>query len=121
MIPVLLTFLVGAKFGGVVGYLIGYIKHRKVIIIPRPPHPPHSEREPRPLRSERETIAARNREPAWKAPDEILITKTGGSYHVVSGCIATNRGQEARTNRFLDRCSNCFPPPREQCPRPVAA
>ncbi len=64
VIPVLLIFFAGAVLGGVIGYLVGYIKHKIAILIPRPPRPPHSERE---------TIAPRNREPPL--PTTISITK----------------------------------------------
>ena len=40
LIPVLFIFMVGATFGGVVGYLIGYIKHReRVVYVSRQPQP----------------------------------------------------------------------------------
>ncbi len=94
MISVLLIFLADAALGGIVGCLIGYIKHRKVIVIPRPPGPPHSERD---------TTAVTNREP--RIPTTILITKTGGSFHDVREL----RGEEARANETLARCEHCFP------------
>ena len=108
LFPVLLIFLVGAIFGGMVGYLIGYIKHYRVIFIPRPPRP--QQQQPTIL----EPSAPRNRTPQWRAPDQILITKTGGSFHMVNGCSSTVRGEDARTNKVLERCTHCFPQQREQ-------
>ena len=73
LIPVLFIFMVGAIFGGVVGYLIGYIKHReRVVYISRPPQPRSLQQPTVP-----EPSAPRNRTPQWRAPERILITKTG--------------------------------------------
>ena len=108
MFPVLLIFLVGAIFGGMVGYLIGYIKHYKVVYITKPPRP--LPQQPTII----EPIAPRNRTPPWRAPDQILSTKTGGSYHMVSCWSSTMRGEDARTNKVLERCTYCFPQQREQ-------
>ena len=105
LFPVLCIFLLGAIFGGVVGYLVGYIRHHKVIFIPRPPRP-----QPPVLEAE----APRNRMPQVRVPDQVLITKTGGSFHHIRGCSSTSRGDDARTNKVLDRCAICYPPMREQ-------
>ena len=105
LFPVLLIFLVGAIFGGKIGYLIGCIKHYTVIYIPRPPRP--QQQQPTII----EPSAPRNRTPPWRAPDQILITKTGGSF---SCCSSTVRDEDAHTNKVLERCTNCFPPQREQ-------
>ena len=58
--------------------------------------------------------APRNRRPQVRVPDKIVITRTGGSFHHVSGCPSTTRGEEARTNRTLDKCGHCFPAFREE-------
>jgi hypothetical protein len=105
VVPILCIFLLGALFGGVVGYLVGYIRHYKVIFIPRPPRP-----QPPVLEAE----APRNRMPQVRVPDQVLITKTGGSFHHIRGCSSTSRGDDARTNKVLDRCAICYPPMREQ-------
>ena len=105
LFPVLCIFLLGALFGGMVGYLVGYIRHYKVIFIPRPPRP-----QPPVLEAE----APRNRMPQVRVPDQVLITKTGGSFHHIRGCSSTSRGDDARTNKVLVRCAVCYPPMREQ-------
>ena len=102
--PVLCIFLLGALFGGAVGYLVGYIRHYKVIILPRPPRPPPAIH----------PAAPRNRRPQATVPDKIVITKTGGAFHHVSGCSSTTCGEEARSNRTLDKCGHCFPAFREE-------
>jgi hypothetical protein len=58
--------------------------------------------------------APRNRRPQVRVPDQILVTRTGGSYHHVSGCSSTTRGEEAHTNRRLDKCGLCYPAFREE-------
>ena len=116
LFPVLCIFILGAFFGGVVGYLVGYIRHYKVIFIPRPPRP-----QPPTLEAPRDRMppileaeAPRNRMPQVRVPDQVLITKTGGSFHHIRGCSSTSRGDDARSNKVLDRCGICYPPLREQ-------
>jgi hypothetical protein len=116
LFPVHCIFLLGAFFGGVVGYLVGYIRHYKVIFIPRPPRP-----QPPTLEAPRDRMppileaeAPRNRMPQVRVPDQVLITKTGGSFHHIRGCSSTSRGDDARSNKVLDRCGICYPPLREQ-------
>ena len=111
LIPVLFIFMVGAIFGGVVGYLIGYIKHRdRVVYISRGPQPRSLQQPP----TVHEPSAPRNRAPQWRAPENILVSKTGGSFHTIDGCSSTVRGEDARTNKVLERCTSCFPQQREQ-------
>ena len=106
LFPVLCIFLLGALFGGAVGYLLGYIRHYKVIILPRPPR-----QQPPPAI---QPAAPRNRMPQVRVPEHILVTRTGGSFNHVSGCSSTTRGEEAHTNRKLDKCGLCYPAFREE-------
>jgi hypothetical protein len=106
LFPVLCIFLLGALFGGAVGYLLGYLRHYKVIILPRPPR----QQPPPAIQPE----APRNRMPQVRVPDQVLITKTGGSFHHIRGCSSTSRGDDAHTNKLLERCGVCYPALREQ-------
>ena len=134
LFPVLCIFLVGVLFGGALGYLIAYIKYNR----PKPPAPggrievfADADWMPGGPPAEGMVIrqgdavllqaavpqpeAPRNRRPQVRVPDQILITRTGGSFHHVSGCSSTTRGEEARTNRTLDKCGHCcFPAFREE-------
>ena len=128
LFPVLCIFLVGVLFGSAMGYLVAYIKYNK----PKPPVPggrievfadadwvPGGPRGVGMLVRQGEEVllqaalpqqeAPRNRRPQATVPDKIVITRTGGSFHHVSGCSSTTRGGEARTNRTLDKCGHCFP------------
>jgi hypothetical protein len=133
LFPVLCIFLVGVMFGGALGYLIAYIKYKK----PKQPAPG----DPIEVFADADWVpggppgqgflirqgdavlfqgaapqpeAPRNRRPQVRVPDKIVITRTGGSFHHVSGCPSTTRGEEARTNRTLDKCGRCFPAFREE-------
>ena len=109
LFPVLCIFLVGVLFGGIMGYLVAYSKYNK----PKPPAP-----------GERIEVLAdadwvrdgapRNRMPQIRVPDQVLITRTGGSFHRASGCSVTTRGEERHTNRRLDKCALCYPVHREE-------
>ena len=100
LIPVLLIFLIGVLCGGVIGYLIGYIKHHKIIFVPKlvpqtPPPPTSDADRPRPRRP-----------PVEVPPSVILTTITGDKYHLVGRCGA----QRVSTNRCFTPCGNCFTP-----------
>ena len=133
LFPVLCIFLVGVLFGGAMGYLVAYIKYNKS----KPPAPgdrievfadadwvPEGPRGVGMLVRQGEEVllqaalpqqeAPRNRRPQVRVPDQVLITRTGGSFHHVSGCSATTRGEETRTNRRLDKCGLCYPVYREE-------
>ena len=132
LFPVLCIFLVGVLFGGALGYMVAYIKYNKS----KPPAPgeqqvladadlvPGRPREVGMLARRSEEVplqgvlpqpeAPRNRRPEVRVPDQVLITRTGGSYHRVSGCSATTRGEETHTNRKLDKCGLCYPVHREE-------
>jgi hypothetical protein len=136
LFPVLCIFLLGALFGGVVGYLIAYVRHYKArqlaplgrivvatdadwqtgaelrqstsgVIIRQGDEVLMRAAIPQPL-------APRNRMPQVRVPEQILVTRTGGSFHHVSGCSSTTRGEEAHTNRKLDKCGLCYPAFREE-------
>jgi hypothetical protein len=136
LFPVLCIFLLGALFGGVVGYLIAYVRHTRArqlaplgrivvatdadwqagaelrqstsgVIIRQGDAVVMQAAIPQP-------IAPRNRMPQVRVPDQILVTRTGGSFHHVSGCSSTTRGEEAHANRRLDKCGLCYPAFREE-------
>ena len=133
LFPVLCIFLVGVLFGGVMGYLVAYIKYNKS----KPPAPgerievfadadwvPGGPRGVGMLVRQGDEVllqaalpqpeAPRNRRPQVRVPDQVLITRTGGSFHRASGCSATTRGEETHTNRRLDKCGLCYPVHREE-------
>ena len=96
--PVLLIFMVGALRGGLIGYLIGYIKHHKVIYFPKavrqPPPPPAIE-----------TDRPRSRRQPQEAPPQIILTTiTGDRFHLVGRCGI----QRVSTSRCLTPCGTCF-------------
>jgi hypothetical protein len=133
LFPVLCIFLVGVLFGGAMGYLVAYIKYNK----PKPPAPgerievfadadwvPNGPRGVGMLVRQGDEVllqaalpqqeAPRNRMPQIRVPDQVLITRTGGSFHRASGCSATTRGEERHTNRRLEKCALCYPVHREE-------
>jgi hypothetical protein len=141
LFPVLCIFLLGALFGGVVGYLIAYVRHYKAKQpVPRErivvmtdadwqagagQHPMGGAivqqgdevlmraAIPQPIAPRPLPVAPRNRMPQVRVPEQVLITRTGGSFHHVSGCSSTARGEEAHTNRSLDKRGLCYPALRE--------
>ena len=120
-------------FGGAMGYLVAYIKYNKS----KPPVPgerievfadadwvPGGPRGVGMLVRQGDEVllqaalpqpeAPRNRRPQVRVPDQVLIARTGGSFHRASGCSATTRGEERHTNRRLDKCGLCYPVHREE-------
>ena len=136
LFPVLCIFLLGALFGGVVGYLIGYIRHYKakplsplgrIVVMSDSDWMAGAEarqstsgvvvRQGDLLATTAaiaQPLAPRNRMPQVRVPDQVLITRTGESFHHVRGCSSTTRGEEAHTNRKLDKCGLCYPALREE-------